>query len=86
MCHCYRRQLLKAGTSVGANYRATCRGRSGAEKRAKMGVVIEESDETEYWLDLISQADMGDSKQRGWLITEAAELTRLFVSCRRGMK
>jgi four helix bundle protein len=46
-------QLVRAGTSVGANYRAACRGRSGAEFVAKLGVVEEESDEGAFWLELI---------------------------------
>jgi four helix bundle protein len=81
----FRRQLLKSGTSVGANYRGTCRGRSKAEKRAKLGVVIEESDESEYWLELLETAALGNPEQRTWLLKEAGELTALFVSCRRGM-
>ena len=76
---------MKSGTSVGANYRATCRGRSTAEKKAKLGIVIEEADESEYWLDLLQQIQLGDAKQREWLISESGELTRLFVSCRIGM-
>jgi four helix bundle protein len=44
-------QLVRAGTSVGANYRAACRGRSKAEFIAKLGVVEEEADESAYWLD-----------------------------------
>ena len=49
-------QLIRCGTSVGANYRAACRGRSKAEFIAKMGTVVEESDECAYWLDLIAEA------------------------------
>ena len=81
----FRYQLLKAGTSVGANYRATCRGRSNAEKRAKLGVVIEEADESEYWLLLLERSTLGDPTQRSALLKEAGELTALFVSCRRSM-
>ena len=81
----FRRQLLKCGTAVGANYRATCRGRSAAEKKAKLGIVIEEADESEYWLDLLDEIPLGDEKQRAWLLSESSELTKLFVSCRRGM-
>src|SRR5688572_12118977 len=50
------RQLLRAGTSVGANYRAVCRARSDAEFVAKLGTVIEECDETGYWLELLAEA------------------------------
>jgi four helix bundle protein len=47
------RQLLRSGTSVDANYRATCRSRSAAEFVARIGIVVEEIDETVYWLDLL---------------------------------
>ena len=46
-------QLVRAGTSVGANYRAACRARSKAEFIARLGVVEEEADESEYWMELI---------------------------------
>ena len=47
------RQLLRSGTAVGANYRAVCRARSKAEFVAKMGIVMEEADETVFWLELL---------------------------------
>jgi four helix bundle protein len=47
------KQLLQAGTSVGANYRAARRGRSKAEFIAKLGIVVEETDEVGYWLELL---------------------------------
>jgi len=47
------KQLLRCGTSVGANYRAACRARSAAEFRAKLGIVEEECDEAIYWLELL---------------------------------
>ena len=50
------RQLLRAGTGVGANYRAVCRARSDAEFVAKLGTVIEECDETAFWLELLADA------------------------------
>ena len=49
-------QLLRAGTAVAANYRAACRGRSRAEFIAKLGVVIEEADETLFWCELLEEA------------------------------
>ena len=51
-------QLLRAGTSVGANYRAACRGRSTAEFCSKLGIVEEEADESVYWLELIADAKL----------------------------
>lgn len=52
------RQLLRAGTSVGANYRAACRGRSAAEVVAKLGIVEEEADECLYWMELLILAGL----------------------------
>jgi four helix bundle protein len=49
-------QLLRCGTSVGANYRAACRGRSKAEFIAKLGTVEEEADESAYWLEMLVEA------------------------------
>jgi four helix bundle protein len=51
-----RRQLLRSGTSVGANYRSACRARSRAEFVAKLGLVLEEADETVFWLELLLKA------------------------------
>ncbi len=53
-----RGQLVRAGTSVGANYRAACRGRSKAEFIAKIGVVEEEADESAFWLELIIEGGL----------------------------
>jgi four helix bundle protein len=50
------RQLLRSGTSVGANYRAACRGKSTADVLAKFAIVEEEADETAYWLELLVEA------------------------------
>ena len=74
------RQLLRSGTSVGANYRAACRGRSRAEFVAKLGVVLEEADETVFWLELLQESDIVSSQRLGPLIQEAHELTAIFVA------
>jgi four helix bundle protein len=76
----FRRQLLKSGTSIGANYRAACRGRSPAEKKARIGVVMEESDESQYWLELLDEVRLGDVDQRGPLLKESGELTAIFTA------
>jgi four helix bundle protein len=52
------KQLLRCGTSVGANYRAVCRARSMAEFIAKLGIVIEEADESVFWLEIIIEAEI----------------------------
>ena len=78
-----RRQLLRAGTSVGANYRAVCRARSDVEFAAQLGVVIEESDESTYWLEIFVDGEIVQpSSTHRALRQEAEELTRIFVSSR----
>jgi|SRR5579864_267798 len=74
------RQLLRSGTSVGANYRAACRGRSRAEFVAKLGVVLEEADETVFWLELLQESDIVGAQRLAPLIQEAHELTAIFVA------
>ena len=76
----FRRQLLKSATSVGANYRAVCRGRSPAERKAKLGVVVEESDESQFWLEVLDEVTLGDAAQRTVLLREATELTAIFTA------
>ena|SRR5450756_1864884 len=51
-------QLLRSSTSIGANYRAACRGRSRAEFVAKLGIVLEEADETVFWLELFQEGNI----------------------------
>jgi four helix bundle protein len=53
-----RKQILRSGTSIGANYRAACRSRSKAEFISKMGIVLEEADETVFWLELLIHANV----------------------------
>jgi four helix bundle protein len=72
------RQLLKAGTSVGANYRASCCGRSDGEWFSKLCVAREEADESEYWLSILSDIELGNAAKRKVLLVESQELTRLL--------
>lgn len=72
-------QLVKSATSVGANYRASCRGRSKAEFFSKICIVVEEADETEYWLEVIKDSNLSnDLEWLGRLIKEADEITRIM--------
>ncbi|HKT81377.1 MAG TPA: four helix bundle protein [Vicinamibacterales bacterium] len=75
------RQLAKAGTSMSANYRAAGRARSRAEFIAKLGVVVEEADETEHWLQIVHEAGLSarDAK-RITLTAESAELRAIFCA------
>lgn len=72
-------QLIRSGTSVGANYRAACRARSKREFIAKLGIVQEEADETEYWLELIIETNMLPARKVDPLRQEAAELTAIIA-------
>lgn len=75
-------QLGRAGTAVGANYRASCRARSRAEFIAKIGVVEEEADESAYWLELIIEDGLLPLSKIEALRVEAVELTAIMASSR----
>ena len=72
------RQVAKSATSVAANYRATCVARSRAEFIAKLGLVFEEADESEFWLDVARRKPFGDRKDVERLHLEARELRAIF--------
>ena len=74
------KQLLPSGTSVAANYRAVCRSRSKAEFLARLGVVVEEIDETVFWLELLVESGIITPVRMGNLQREANELCAIFVS------
>jgi len=80
------RQLLRSGTSVAANYRAVGRARSRAEFIAKMGVVIEEADETLFWLELLVDGGVMPKSRLDNLIAEANELVAIFVASQKTAK
>ena len=75
-------QLVRAGTAVGANYRATCRSRSKAEFVARIGVVEEEADESAYWMELIVEGELLKQEQVEPLLNEANELAKIMASSR----
>lgn len=79
-------QLIRSGTSVGANYRAACRARSDREFIAKLTIVAEESDETLFWLELIIEKQWADKTQVENLWKEGNELTSIFVSSLKTVK
>ena len=68
-------QLVRAATSVGANYRSACRARSRAEFAAKLGIAVEEADESLYWLELIRDGKLLPENKLSRLLNEADELT-----------
>jgi four helix bundle protein len=79
-------QMIRSGTSVGANYRASCRARSRAEWIAKLGVVEKEADETLFWLEVAVDADLVPAKRAAALLKEADELTAIFVASLKSAK
>jgi four helix bundle protein len=74
------KQLIRAGTSVGANYRAACRAKSNADFIYKINVVEEEADETQFWLELIMKAGLLKEDLVNPILKEAKELTAIFTS------
>lgn len=71
-------QLLRSGTSVGANYRAACRARSSPDFVSKIGITLEESDESAYWMELIIESKLMTENRVESLLREANELTAIF--------
>ncbi|HJT71857.1 MAG TPA: four helix bundle protein [Terriglobales bacterium] len=72
------KQILRSGTSVAANYRAVCLARSRAEFIAKMGLVLEEADETVFWLELLTETSVLRPEKTRNLLAEANELVAIF--------
>ncbi len=73
-------QLLKSGTSIGANYREANRGESRNDFIHKIGIVEKEAAETQYWLELLEDAGIGDPEERCWLLQESGELLAIFAA------
>ncbi len=73
-------QLFRAGTSVGANYRAVCRARSKADFIAKLGLVLKEADESLYWLEILDETGITKTELVTPLMAEANELVAIFVA------
>src|SRR5205823_1370287 len=73
-------QLTRSALSVGANYRSACRGRSRAEFLSKLGVVLEEADESAHWLEIVIEDGMLSKPKVSALLQEANELTAIFFA------
>jgi len=78
-------QLCKSATSIRANFRAFCRGRSKNELYAKICIVVEEADETIYWLELFDAANYGDKSELTWLSCEALEILKITAKIKSSM-
>ena len=80
------KQILRSGTSVAANYRAACRARSKAEFISKIGIVVEEADETVFWLEVLTETGVVRAERVGDLQKEANELLAIFSASLRTSK
>ena len=80
------RQMLRSATSVAANYRAVCRARSSADFVSKLGIVLEEADETLFWIELLSDCGLAPHDKLKSLLQEANELVSIFVASLRTAK
>jgi four helix bundle protein len=81
-----RHQLLKAGASIGANYRESNRAESRNDLIHKIAIVEKEAAETQYWLELLEPANMGHTAERRWLLQESGELLAIFTSSGKSAK
>jgi len=77
------KQLLRSGTSVGANYRAAGRARSKAEFISKMGIVVEEADETVFWVECLIESGIVKPELLTDILAEANELVAIFAASQR---
>ena len=82
-CQIIGKQLLRSGTSVAANYRSCCRARSKAEFIAKLCIVIEEADESLFWMELLTESKIVKPEKLQDLQNEAMELLSIFSTARK---
>ena len=80
------KQLLRSGTSVAANYRAACRARSGRDFFSKLSIVVEEADETLFWLELLLDAEMFSEKKLQPIMAESLEILKIVSTARKNTK
>jgi len=79
-------QLVKSATSTGANYRAACRARSKAEFFSKICIVVEEADESEYWLEIICESNLSSENDMLTKLTkEANEITKIMTKTKNSL-
>ena len=80
------KQLIRSAGSVGANYRAACRAKSDADFIYKIAIIIEEADESMYWLEICEESNLLPKEKTKILIKEANELISIFVATIKTMK
>ena len=76
-------QLYRCSTSVAANYRAACLAQSDKAFVAKLSIVIEEADESAFWIEILQEENLINTELSQSLLMEANELTRMFVAARK---
>ena len=79
------KQIIRASTSTAANYRAACRARSKAEFFAKMSIVVEEADETVFWLELLEEGNLVPAAKLTALKQEATEVLSIMAKARKNI-
>jgi len=77
------RQLLRSSSSVGANYRAACRARSKAEFHAKLSIVVEEADESTFWMEILVEAEVVKQAELYYLSDEANQILKIASASRK---
>ncbi len=77
------RQLLRSSSSVGANYRAVCRARSKAEFHSKLSIVVEEADESAFWMEVLIEAEVVNENDLSLLLKEANEILKITSASRK---
>jgi len=77
------RQLLRSSSSVGANYRAACRARSKAEFHSKLSIVVEEADESIFWMEILIEADIVTQQALAYLLKEGNEILKVVSASRK---
>jgi four helix bundle protein len=73
------RQLARSGPGISSNYRSARRGRSRAEFIARLGIVVDEADETNHWLSVAAKTQLASGEELDWLLQESIELRAIFV-------
>src|ERR1700679_387414 len=77
------RQLLRSSSSVGANYRAACRARSKAEFHSKLSTVVEEADESVFWMEVLIEAEVVNQTQLTYLVDEGNQILKIASASRK---
>lgn len=77
------KQFLRSSSSVGSNYRAVCRARSKAEFYAKLSIVVEEADESLFWLEILTESEILPESRLKNLINEATEIVKVLSTARK---